>query len=85
MLQIWNLSKYFQGAAEIHPGKIGRFTVGTGIPIIHEDDARKNADVFFVPNFGFKDMFAEKEKEWINNGGAMVFAMPDVTVVNRVK
>ena len=85
MLQIWNLSKYFQGAAEIHPGKIGRFTVGTGIPIIHEDDARKNADVFFVPNFGFKDMFIEKEKEWINNGGAMVFAMPDVNVVNKIK
>ena len=85
MLQIWNLSKYFQGAAEIHPGKIGRFTVGTGIPIIHEDDARKNADVFFVPNFGFKDMFVEKEKEWINNGGAMVFAMPDVNVVNKIK
>ena len=83
MLQIWQLGNYFDGAAEIHPDKIGRYTVGTNIPIVHEDEARKNADVFFVPNFGFKTMFIEKEKEWINNGGTMVFAMPDIEVINK--
>jgi len=81
MLQLWKLGKYFKGAAEIHPGKVGRVTVGTNIPIVHEDDAKKDADVFFVPNFGFKDMFVEKEKEWIDKGGIMVFAMPDVEII----
>ena len=75
------LGKYFKGAAEIHTGKVGRVTVGTNIPIVHEDDAKQDADVFFVPNFGFKDMFVEKEKEWIDNGGTMVFAMPDVEII----
>ncbi len=30
-------------------------------------------------------MFVEKEKEWINNGGAMVFAMPEVNLYNKIK
>lgn len=85
MLQLWKLDDLFEGAAEIHPDKLGRYTVGTKIPIIHEDDARKNADLFFVPNFGFKDMFIEKEKEWINNGGRMLFAMPDVHIAEKIE
>ncbi len=60
-------------------------TVGTNIPIVHEDDARSIADVFFVPNFGFKDMFVEKEKQWIDGGGTMVFAMPDVEIITGIE
>ena len=58
MLQLWNLEGLFEGAAEIHPDKIGRYTVGTKIPIISEEEAREKADIFFVPNFGFRDMFS---------------------------
>ena len=35
MLQLWKLDGLFEGAAEIHPDKVGRYTVGTGIPIVH--------------------------------------------------
>jgi SAM-dependent methyltransferase len=82
MLQLWNLEGLFEGAAEIHPDKIGRYTVGTKIPIISEEEAREKADIFFVPNFGFRDMFIEKEKEFLSNGGRMIFAMPEVRVVH---
>jgi len=82
LLQIWDLGKYFVGAAEIHTDKLGRYTVGTGIPIVNENIAKQTADVFFVPNFGFKDLFINKEKEWINNNGVMIFAMPTVEVIN---
>lgn len=85
MLQLWKLDNLFEGAAEIHPDKIGRYTVGTGIPIVHEDDAKKDADLFFVPNFGFRDMFVEKESEWINNGGRMLFAMPTVNIAEKTE
>jgi len=85
MLQLWKLGGLFEGAAEIHPDKIGRYTVGTEIPIVSEEDAKKDADLFFVPNFGFKDMFVEKEKEWIEKGGRMLFAMPEVNVVEKDK
>ena len=85
MLQLWKLDGLFEGAAEIHPDKVGRYTVGTGIPIVHEDDAKKEAILFFVPNFGFKDMFVEKENEWINNGGRMLFAMPTVNIAEKTE
>jgi hypothetical protein len=81
MLQIWGLHDIFAGAAEIHPDKFGRYTVGTGIPIVPEDQAREAADVFFVPNFGFRELFIQKERDWLDNGGKMVFAMPEVDVV----
>ena len=81
LLQLWDLGKFFDGVAEIHPDKIGRYTVGTGIPIVAESEAKLKADVFFVPNFGFKDMFMEKERDWLHAGGQMVFAMPMVEVV----
>ena len=81
MLHIWKLKDYFVGAAEIHPDKIGRYTVGTDIPIVSEEQALEDADVFFVPNFGFKDMFIEKLKPWIEQGGELIFAMPTVEVV----
>ena len=48
MLQLWKLGGLFEGAAEI-PDKIGRYTVGTEIPIVSEEDAKKDADLFFVP------------------------------------
>jgi len=85
MLQLWKLDGLFEGAAEIHPDKVGRYTVGTGIPIVHEDDAKKEANLFFVPNFGFKDMFVEKENEWINNGGRMLFAMLTVNIAEKTE
>lgn len=82
LLQIWDLGEFFVGAAEIHTEKFGRYTVGTGIKIIDEKDAKADADVFFVPNFGFKSLFVEKEKDWIAGGGKMLFAMPTVEVVS---
>tara|TARA_B100000902_G_scaffold36868_2_gene44089 strand:+ start:36298 stop:37455 length:1158 start_codon:yes stop_codon:yes gene_type:complete len=81
LLQIWDIGNYFKGAAEIHTDKFGRYTVGTDIPIIDEKQAKLDADVFFVPNFGFRDLFVEKEAQWIAQGGEMLFAMPEVAVV----
>lgn len=64
-----------KGAAEIHPDKVGRYMVGTGIPIVHEDEARKDADYFLVMPFGFKDVFLKKETV------PLVFCTPEFEVV----
>ena len=81
ILQIYNIGKYFLGAAEIHEDKIGRYTIGSNLLISHESHIREKADVFFVPNFGFNNFFAEKEADWIKAGGKMIFAMPYVKVI----
>ncbi len=84
ILQIWKLgTDVFTGAAEIHPDKIGRYTVGTDIPIVNEQSALLDADILFVPNFGFRDLFVKKLDTWIRAGGQLVFAMPNVEIVTK--
>jgi NDP-4-keto-2,6-dideoxyhexose 3-C-methyltransferase len=51
--------------------------VGTGIPIVHEDDARKDADYFLVMPFGFRDVFVSKETDV-----DLVFCTPKFEIVN---
>jgi NDP-4-keto-2,6-dideoxyhexose 3-C-methyltransferase len=70
------------GAAEIHPDKIGKYLVGSSIPIVHEDEAKEKADYFLVFPFHFKDIFVNKIlKDWIEQGGKLVFCTPEFEVV----
>ena len=53
-------------APEIQSDKIGKYLVGSSIPIVHEDDAKKDADYFFGISFHFKELFVNKiMKDWI--------------------
>ena len=72
-----------KGAAEIHPDKMGRYMVGSQIPIIHEDEARKDADYFIIIGFGFRDIFIKKEKEFLKNGGKLIFCTPKFEIVEH--
>ena len=55
--------------------------MGSDILIQEEQEVLTKADILFVPNFGFKDMFVEKLKDWILDGGKLIFAMPEVEMV----
>ena len=82
--QWYNLnSMHIKGAAEIHPDKLGRYMVGSRIPIIHEDEARKDADYFVIIGFGFRDIFIKKEKEFLKNGGKLIFCTPKFEIVEH--
>lgn len=72
------------GAAEIHPDKIGKYLVGSSIPIVHEDDAKKEADYFLVFPFHFKELFVTKiMADWIADGGKLIFCTPEFEVVGN--
>jgi len=72
------------GAAEIHPDKIGKYLVGSSIPIVHEDDAKQEADYFLVFPFHFKELFVNKIlKDWISEGGKLIFCTPEFEVVGK--
>jgi NDP-4-keto-2,6-dideoxyhexose 3-C-methyltransferase len=74
------------GAAEIHPDKIGKYLVGSSIPIVHEDDAKKEADYFLVFPFHFKDLFVNRiMADWIVEGGKLIFCTPEFEVVEANK
>ena len=81
ILQYYGLDRSLvRGIAEIHPNKIGKYTVGTGIPIINEAEVKKDADYLLVLPFAFRDYFITREKEWINNGGRFIFSTPNVEI-----
>ena len=69
-------------AAERSPEKWGKYTIGTGIPIISEDEARKaQPDYFLVLPWAFFDEFYEREAEWRRKGGKFILPLSTFRVV----
>ncbi|WP_225732160.1 MULTISPECIES: class I SAM-dependent methyltransferase [unclassified Nocardia] len=68
--------------AEVNPDKFGKFTPGTAIPIVPEAEARAQApDQFFVLPWHFRTMLVEREREFLESGGRLVFPLPELGVV----
>lgn len=69
-------------ASERSPEKWGKFTVGTGVPIVSEDEARKaKPDYFLVLPYAFFDEFYKREEEWRAGGGVFLVPLPEFRVV----
>jgi NDP-4-keto-2,6-dideoxyhexose 3-C-methyltransferase len=70
--------------AEKHPGKYGRVTPATRIPIISEADARaKKPDYFLVLPWHFRGEIVRRESRFMQQGGALVFPLPTFEVVEQ--
>lgn len=70
-------------AAERSPEKFGRFTVGSWIPIISEEESRNmNPDYYFVLPWAFFDEMYERESEWRSKGGKFIVPFPKFRVVD---
>lgn len=85
ILQAANL-KYplIEGASERNPEKWGKRTLGTNIPIYSEEEARKvKPDYFLVLPYWFRDEFIEREKEYLEGGGALIFPLPEFKIERR--
>ena len=69
-------------AAERSPEKWGKYTIGTGIPIISEEEARKaQPDYFLVLPWAFFNEFYEREVEWRLKGGKFILPLSEFRVV----
>ena len=71
------------GAAEIHPEKIGKVLVGTGIPIVSEEEARRDATAFLVLPYAYRSEFLAREAKFLADGGRIAFPLPSFEVVQR--
>lgn len=68
--------------ADVNPDKFGCFTPGTLIPIISEAEARAmKPDYFLVLPWHFKDGILRREKDYLANGGKMIFPFPEIEIV----
>jgi hypothetical protein len=83
ILQYYDLDTgLITAAAERSPEKWGKYTVGSWIPIISEEEARaKQPDYFLVLPWAFFDEFYKREAEWRSKGGKFIVPLPEFRVV----
>jgi SAM-dependent methyltransferase len=83
ILQYYGLdTSLITAASERSPEKWGKHTVGTWIPIVSEEEARKaQPDYFLVLPWAFFDEFYEREKAWRAQGGKFIVPLPEFRVV----
>jgi hypothetical protein len=68
--------------AEVNRDKFGKFTPGTNIPIISEAEAKaKNPDYFLVMPWHFKNNILQREQEYLQKGGKMIFPLPEIEII----
>jgi SAM-dependent methyltransferase len=83
VLQYFGLDNtLISAAAERNPVKWGKKTVGTGIPIISEDDARSaKPNYFLVLPWHFIEEFKKREIEYLLNGGRFILPAPHFSLI----
>ncbi len=84
-LQYYKLDhKKIPFASERTPSKWGRYTIGTGIKIISESEARKlKPDYFLVTPWAFIKEFVKREKNWLKGGGKFIVPFPKLKIIKR--
>ena len=83
LLQYCNIkSDMINNIAEVNKFKFNKYTPGTNIKIISEKEAKlKKPDYFLVLPWHFKDHIIKKEKNFLKNGGKLIFPLPDIEIV----
>lgn len=83
ILQYYGLDNtLITAAAERSPEKWGKYTIGTWIPIVSEDEARRaQPDYFLVLPWAFFEEFYQREREWRSRGGKFIVPLPEFKVV----
>jgi hypothetical protein len=70
--------------ADRNPDKWGSATIGTNLPIISEEDSRKQKpDYYLVLPWHFIEEFKKREKDFLARGGKFILPMPDVHTVGN--
>ena len=83
LLQFSGLDNNFISAiGEINKTKIGKFTPGTGIPIVDESSILVDPQnsVLLVLPWHFRKTFLELTKDFRNRGGKLIFPLPRIEI-----
>jgi NDP-4-keto-2,6-dideoxyhexose 3-C-methyltransferase len=77
-------SKLILAAGDRNPEKWGKNIIGTGIPIMSREEARKeNPDYFLVLPYGFIEEITKEEKEYIEANGKLIVPVPFPRLMSR--
>lgn len=85
LLQFFELDKTkIPAISERQKAKVGLKTLGSDIDLISEEEAhQRNPSCMLVLPWYFKEEIVEREKNYIENGGSLLFPMPYVHLVSR--
>jgi hypothetical protein len=85
ILQYFGLDhKLITAAAERNPDKWGKKTIKTLIPIISEEQARKEKpDYLLVLPWAFIDEFRRREKDFLERGGKFIVPLPEFRILGK--
>ena len=73
---------HIEAIAEVNEDKFGRFTPGSGIPIVSEDEIRaRRPDYLLVFPWHFRDGIVEREEEYLRGGGRLILPLPEIEIV----
>ena len=73
--------EHIPAIADINRRKWGKYCAGSGIPVVSEEEARKdNPDYFLVLAWAFMDEFRRREEKWRRQGGQFIIPMPEVRI-----
>lgn len=84
LLQYYGLNNnLIKAAADRNPNKWGKEIIGTNIPIISEEQARKDKpDYFLVLPWYFLDEFKIRENEYLASGGKFIVPLPYLQIIS---
>lgn len=82
-LQFYDLnSDLIEAIADRNPKKYGKFTSGTLIPVISEEDSRAlKPDYYLILAWHFLPEFISREAEYLKKGGKFIVPMPEFKVI----
>ena len=64
--------------------KWGKYTIGTMIPIVSEEEAHAmKPDYFLILPWAFTDTFVKLEADWLKGGGKFIVPFPEFRVIGR--
>lgn len=71
-------------AVDRNPAKAGKIMCSTGVPIITEEEMRRQPpDYLLIAPWFFRDVFVKREAQFLDRGGKMIFPLPRFEVVTR--
>ena len=85
LLQLFDIGKdLLPYISERSPEKVSLRTLGTDIELVSEQDARDlNPSCMLVLVWFFKDEIIKREREYLENGGTLLFPMPYCHLVTK--
>ena len=75
-------SKIINNIAEVNKYKFNRYTPGSKIKIVSEKSVKlEKPDYMLVLPWHFKDYIVKRERNFLKNGGKLIFPLPEIEIV----